>query len=68
MRKASKETKNRDDFHPMQNIHLRLTRFTRNIGYKDKKSNRRHDSHNGIDIVCRNNCKKNSLIKLPCVI
>lgn len=40
MREANKETKDRDDFHPMQNINFRLTQFTRNIGYKDKKNNR----------------------------
>lgn len=37
MREANKETKDRDDFHPMQNIHLRLTRFTRNKDIKIRK-------------------------------
>ena len=70
MRETNKETKDRDDSHPMQNIHFRLARFTCNIGYNDKENNRRHecDSHNGIDIVCCNICLKNSLIQLPCAI
>ena len=70
MDEADKKSQDRDNFHPMQNIHLRLIGSIYNVGYSDNNNGGCHegDPHNRIDKECRSDCQKNSLIHSPCFI
>ena len=70
MDEADKKSQDRDNFHPVQNIHFRLIGPICNIGNSDTDNDGYHegDPHNRIDKVCRSDCQKNSLIHSPCFI
>ena len=58
MNEADKKTDDRDNFHPMQNIHVRFVRSIHTVGYSNKHNDGCHecDSLKRIDTECRNNC------------
>ena len=64
MTEANKNTQDRENFHPVQNIHFSFVGFNYKIRYGNKENNWRHecDSLQRNDPKCCRNCRQNSLI------
>ena len=65
MSEANKNTEDRENLHPVQNVNFRFVWFNYKIRYGDKETNGRHecDSLERINAEYCNNCQQNSLIK-----